>query len=478
MSANGLFPQELLKWPPEQDNGLDQKHLQDTAQILENTLKKFGIVAQVVQIIPGPTVTLYEVLPAEGVAVNRIAAREADLKQALAVSAIRVVAPIPGKSVVGVEVPNPKPVLVKLREILAFEKFEPGAYTLPFALGKDIPGKPVVVDLQKMPHLLIVGAATSGKSTCIANLLLTLLYRLTPAQLRLILIDPTRAYLSLYSDIPHLLSPPILDRMGAVRAIKWLVSELERRLNTLSDSGAKNIESYNQEPERLGVAPMPYIVVVVDELADLMVADPRVKIEDAITRLARMSSAVGIHLVLASQRPSMDVITGLFKANIPARIAFRTTSDFDSRAVIDSKDASCLLGNGDLLLSTPNSSPLRRIQGAHVDSEEIRRVADFLKSQMKPEYVDMEMESEKTKDSSAPESHKSRHVSEVPKRGDSNARDVDSKLYKEAKQFVIGQRKAWVWMLENKFGITRRQAEKIIEILKTEGIYGGDGERR
>lgn len=220
MTANGLFPLDLLKWPPELDVGLDQKHLQDTAQILENTLKKFGIAAQVVQIVPGPTVTLYEVLPAEGVAVNRIAAREADLRQALAAGAIRVVAPIPGKSVVGIEVPNPKPVLVKLREILASEKFTPGAYTLPFALGKDVSWKPVVVDLQKMPHLLIVGAAKTGKSICIANLLLTLLYRLTPAQLRLILIDPMRSSLSLFADIPHLLAPQILDTKGAVRAIK------------------------------------------------------------------------------------------------------------------------------------------------------------------------------------------------------------------------------------------------------------------
>ena len=326
-------PLELLKWPPDTDIGQDQKVLQNAGQILENTLKNFGIDAQVTQIVPGPTVTLYEVLPAAGVAVNRIAAREADLKLALAANALRIVAPIPGKSVVGVEVPNPKPALVKIRELLAFEKFTPGSFTLPFALGKDILGKSVIVDLQKMPHVLIAGATGSGKSICVANLLITLLYRMTPAQLRLILIDPKRVELSVFGEIPHLLAPPILDAKDALRAFKWLTTEMESRLNTLSDSGAKKIESYNLEQERLGLAPMPYIVLVVDELADLMLADHR-SVEDAITRLAQLSRAVGIHLVLATQRPSVDVITGLIKANMPARIGFKVSSQFDSQTIL------------------------------------------------------------------------------------------------------------------------------------------------
>lgn len=455
-------PLELLKWPPEQEGGVDQKQLQSAGQILEDTLKNFGIDAQVTQIVPGPTVTLYEVLPAPGVAVSRIAAREADLKLALAANSLRIMAPIPGKSVVGVEVPNPNPQIVKIRELLAFEKFTPGSYALPFALGKDILGKSIIVDLQKMPHVLIAGATGSGKSVCVASLLLTLLYRLTPGQLRLILIDPKRVELSMFGDIPHLLSPPILESKNATRAFKWLMAEMESRYNILSESGSKNLESYNAEQEKLGMTRLPYIVLVVDELADLMLADGR-PVEDAITRLAQMSRAVGIHLVLATQRPSVDVITGLIKANMPARIAFQVASQFDARTILDAKGAESLLGRGDMLYLSPNASSPIRLQGAYVDEEEIRRVVDFIRSQMKPLYVDFD---------ATPEGMLLAVDGSVASAIAENAEPVDPQLYEAAKRFIIQIRKGSTSMIQKKFKIGFNKAQKIMEMLERDGIVG------
>ncbi len=458
-----LPPLELLKWPPEtasESRVDDERQLQATAQILENTMKNFGIDAQVTNIVPGPTVTLYEVLPAVGVQVGKIAAREAELKMALAAISIRILAPIPGKSVVGVEVPNPKPQLVKIRELLALANFSPGACTLPFALGKDILSKPVVVDLQKMPHVLIAGATGSGKSVCIASLLITLLCRLTPAQLRLILIDPKRVELSLYSDIPHLLHPPILDAKLAAESFKWLQVEMESRYNLLQDSGQKNIEGYNAEQARLGMSPMPYIVLVVDELADLILTERRT-VESAITRLSQMSRAVGIHLVLATQRPSVDVITGLIKANMPSRIAFQVISQVDSRTILDAKGADELMGRGDMLYLAPGALKPVRLQGAFVDEEEIHRIVDFIRGQMRPMYVDFE---------SVPE-----NLMAAVGAGSGGGLDtdvIDPKLYEEAKRFIIQIRKGSTAMLQKKFRVGFNRAQRMIEMMEKDGIVG------
>ncbi|MBI4179237.1 DNA translocase FtsK [bacterium] len=457
-----LPPLELLKWPQDQDGDLDQKSLQNAGQILEDTLKNFGIDAQVVQIVPGPTVTLYEVLPAPGVSVSRIAAREADLKLALAADSVRIEAPIPGKSVVGVEVPTAKPKIVKLRELLAFEKFTEGSFILPFALGKNIHGKPVIIDLQKMPHILIAGATGSGKSICIGSLLLTLLFRLTPANLRLILIDPKRVELSMFSEIPHLLSQPILDAKGAARAFKWLMIEMESRYNILSDSGSKNLESYNAEQVKLGMVPMPYIVLVVDELADLMLVAPR-ETEGAITRLSQMSRAVGIHLVLATQRPSVDVITGLIKANMPARIAFQVASQFDARTILDAKGAETLLGRGDMLFLSPTAPKPVRLQGAYVDEEEIRRAVDFIRNQMKPAYVDFD---------EIPEGMMPSLDAATTQAVADGAEDIDPQLYEAAKRFTIDIRKGSVSMLQRKFKVGFNRAAKIIDMLEKDGVVG------
>lgn len=454
-----LPPLELLKWPVEQVGGVDQKALQATGKILEDTLKNFGIDAQVVQIIPGPTVTLYEVMPAAGVPVARIAAREADIKLSLAANSIRILAPIPGKSVVGVEAPNPTPQVVKIRELLAFEKFSPGAYTLPFALGKDILGKPVMADLQKMPHVLIAGATGSGKSVCVAGLLITLLYRLNPEQLRLILIDPKRVELAMFSDLPHLLSPPILDAKTSTEAFQWLLGEMERRYTLLSESGSKNLEGYNTERVKNGKTIMPYIVLVVDELADLMLSAPR-ETESAITRLAQMARAVGIHLVLATQRPSVDVITGLIKANMPARIAFQVASQFDSRTILDTKGAEALLGRGDMLYLSPSASNSIRLQGAYVDEEEIRRVVDFLRNQLTPVYVDLE-EYTDNPDGAGGATF-----------GGGDGEDIDPQLYEAAKQFTIKIRKGSISRLQKTFQIGFNKAVQIMDMMEKDGIVG------
>ena len=457
-----LPPLELLKWPPEQDGGHDQKQLQHMGQILEDTLKNFGINAQVVQIVPGPTVTLYEVLPAAGVPVSKIAAREADVKLALAANSIRIVAPIPGKSVVGVEVPNPKAQVVKIRELLALEKFSPGSYRLPFVLGKDILGKPVMGDLQKMPHVLIAGATGSGKSVCVSSLLITLLYQMTPEQLRLILIDPKRVELSMFTDVPHLLAPPILDAKGSTRAFKWLLVEMDSRYNILTDSGTKSLEGYNDEQKKLGLPIMPYIVLVVDELADLMLSAPK-ETEGSITRLAQMSRAVGIHLVLATQRPSVDVITGLIKANMPARIAFQVASQFDSRTILDGKGAESLLGRGDMLYLPPGAPKPIRLQGALVDEEEIRRVVDYVRGQMKPRYVDLD---------SVPENLMLQVDGITSKAIADSVEEIDAQLYEDAKRFIIEIRKGSTSMLQRKFRIGFNRATKIIDMLERDGVVG------
>lgn len=385
-----LPPLATLKISPQAMGGsrASEKELRSTAQLIEQTLATFDIPARVESWIPGPTVTLYEVKIARGVKVNRVTALSDDLALALAAQTVRVLAPIPGKSLIGIEVPNERRSTVTLGDVLVGAPIT-DASPLSLGIGKDVGGERIVLDLAGMPHLLIAGSTGTGKSVCINAILMSLIMRATPAEVRLILIDPKRIELSLYNGVPHLYVPVVTEAKEAASALAWAVSEMESRLRRLQKAGARNIGTYNalvhegKAPE--GAEPMPYIVIVIDELADLMMVAAR-EVEDSICRLAQLARAAGIHLVVATQRPSTDIITGLIKTNITHRIAFMVGSSIDSRVILDQTGAERLVGLGDMLLSTPALAKPKRIQGAFVTEEEISAVVEHLKEQAEPDY--------------------------------------------------------------------------------------------
>jgi len=364
------------------------KELKSTAAVIESTLATFDIPSRVETWIAGPTVTLFEVKIAKGVKVNRVTALSDDLALALATATVRVLAPIPGKSLIGIEVPNEHRTTVTLGDVLA-GSHAPETSPLMLGIGKDVGGESIVPDLAGMPHLLIAGSTGTGKSVCINSLLTSVIMRSTPDEVRIILIDPKRIELSLYNGIPHLYVPVVTEAKEAASALAWAVSEMEARLRRLQKAGARNIAMYNvaardgKLPE--GMEPMPYLMIVIDELADLMMVAAR-EVEDSICRLAQLARAAGIHLVVATQRPSTDIITGLIKTNITNRIAFAVSSGIDSRVILDQTGAEKLVGMGDMLLSTPALSKPKRIQGAYVSEDEINSVVEFLKKQGEPEY--------------------------------------------------------------------------------------------
>jgi len=444
---------DLLDRHETKRQAIDEKELLELSRVLERTLADFDVEGKVSEVHPGPVITLFEFEPAPGMKVSQILNRQDDLALALKAQRIRIVAPIPGKAAVGIEIPNRVKATVSLREILASPAFQDSADALPLALGKDVAGVPFATSLERMPHLLIAGATGSGKSVCINTLIMSLLYTKTPAELRFILIDPKMLELTPFNGIPHLRMPVVTDPKKAAQALRFSVKEMERRYQMLAKHGARNIEGYNRlnlTPAQTEEPKLPYLVVVVDELADLMALLPT-EIEEPIQRLAQMARAVGIHLILATQRPSVDVITGMIKANFPSRIAFQVASRTDSRVILDMNGAESLLGHGDSLYLPAGKPEPYRIHGAFVSGEEIERVVGFLKSQGRPVV----------QDDSALEQVRI-----------SDADDSDDELYEEAMRLVVLHQQASTSMLQRRLKVGYSRAARLLDLLEERGVVG------
>ncbi|WP_083789058.1 FtsK/SpoIIIE family DNA translocase [Caldicellulosiruptor acetigenus] len=384
-SSQYLYPPIDYLKKPNDNLQVSRKDINENIRKLEETLKNFGIEAQVTEVNVGPTITRYELQPGQGVKVSRIVNLSDDIALALAAPSVRIEAPIPNKSAIGIEIPNREPKPVYIRELIESPDFYTLQYKIPFAIGKDVAGSPVIADITKMPHLLIAGATGSGKSVCINSLIISILYRCVPDEVKLILIDLKVVELSLYNGIPHLLIPVVTDAKKAANALAWAVQEMTNRYKLFAAAGVRDIVGYNKWCEENGQEKLPYIVIIIDELADLMMVSPA-EVEDSICRLAQMARAAGMHLVVATQRPSVDVITGLIKANIPSRIAFAVSSQVDSRTILDQAGAEKLLGRGDMLYLPIGLAKPLRVQGAYVSESEVEKVVEFLKQNFNIEY--------------------------------------------------------------------------------------------
>lgn len=430
--------------------------IKGNAETIKDMLFNFGIEVEMGEVRVGPTVTQYSLKPAKGIKLTRITALSNDLSLALAAHPIRIEAPIPGKSLVGIEVPNQKVAMVTLRELLESKEFGERPNSMHVALGKDVAGKVWFADLSKMPHLLIAGATGSGKTVCINTLILSLLYQNTPDTLRFIMIDPKRVELTLYNGIPHLLTPVITDPVKTVNALRWVIGEMERRFEVLAASGRRDIQSYNKGG---GSEPMPYIVFVVDELADLMAASAP-EVEAGIIRIAQMARAVGIHLVVATQRPSVDIITGLMKANIPARVAFSVASVIDSRTILDCPGAEKLLGRGDMLFLTAELTKPKRLQGAFVSEEEMKNVVDYLKGDELPSYNEAIVN----------RGSGGGNVGTLNMFGGPS--DEQDALFEEAKKIVVESGKASATLIQRRLRVGYARAARLLDELEEAGIVG------
>lgn len=439
---------QLLNIPPKKEDE-DQSELEAQREQLETTLKNFHVDAKVSQITKGPSVTRFEVQPAPGVKVTKVTNLTDDIKMALAAKDLRMEAPIPGKNAIGIEVPNPTSAPVFLREILRRDVFKNHQSPLSVAMGLDIGGNPVIADLQNMPHGLIAGATGSGKSVCINSILLSLLYKSSPEECKWMLIDPKMVELASYREVPHLITPVINDAKEATGALKWAVQEMEDRYERLAREGVRDMKKYNERMEKQGrpADKMPYLVIVIDELADLMMVSPQ-DVEDAICRIAQKARACGMHLLVATQRPSVDVITGLIKANIPTRIAFSVSSQVDSRTILDGGGAERLIGKGDMLFYPNGASKPTRVQGTFVTDEEIDAVTDFVKEQKKPVYQFQKEELQK---------HLEKEEHQDP-------------LYDNACEFVIDQKQASASQLQRRFSLGYNRAAKLIDTMENRGI--------
>ena len=495
-----LPPLTLLDHVERKDTRIKRENLIANSRILEKKLSDFGVEGKVTEVKPGPVIPMYELEPAPGVKINKITNLSDDLALALRAPSIRIIAPIPGKGAVGIEIPNQERESVRLRNVLDNASFKESPCRLPIALGEDIVGAPVITDLIRMPHLLIAGTTGSGKSVSLNAMICSILFKTPPDEAKFLMIDPKRLQLSGYEGIPHLLPPVVVDPKKAALVLRWAVEEMERRYRIISKVGVKSIEAYNQfhdgqpfvpetakpaddrkkeggQPaasaeETSPAAPgakqgaqdgqekkaplpgrLPYIIIIIDELADLMMVAQR-NVEESLARLAHMARAAGIHLILATQRPSVDVITGIIKANFPTRISFKVSSKVDSRTILDQLGAEKLLGDGDMLFIPPGSSALTRIHGAYVSDREIERIVDFVKKQGKPAYDESIAEYEpKTADE------------------DKSEEDFDEK-YDEAVELVTDLGQASISLVQRYMKIGYNRAARIIERMEAEGIVG------
>ncbi|MDO9084553.1 MAG: DNA translocase FtsK 4TM domain-containing protein [Humidesulfovibrio sp.] len=465
---------ELLREAPPQLTVADPKILQAKARQLTACLADFNIQGEIQQVLPGPVVTMFEFKPAPGVKISTIAARNDDIALSLKALAVRIEAPIPGKDSIGVEIPNEKRQTVSLREVIESPVFAMARSPLTLALGKDIQGAPQIADLASMPHLLVAGATGAGKSVCLNGFLVSILFKATPEQVKLLLIDPKRIELAIYSDLPHLVHPVVTDMALAKSALEWAMCEMDSRYETLARLGVRNIESFNQKLLELGdkrpedladLAPLPYIVIVIDELADLMMTSAK-DVEICIVRLAQLARAAGIHMILATQRPSVDVVTGLIKANFPTRISFQVTSRHDSRTILDTVGAERLLGKGDMLYKS-GGAKLRRLHGAYVDEAEIEAVVAHWKARQPQQFALDFSEWRKESDGGA---------GGLLPGGEGGA--ADDPMYAEAVEFVTSQGRASISLIQRRFRIGFNRAARYIEQMEADGLLGGaDGSK-
>lgn len=450
-----LPPLSLLSDPPLMTGGMTQKELITQSHILQKKLQDFGVEGRVTQVHPGPVITMFEFEPAPGVKLTKITSLSDDLALGMRALSVRIVAPLPGKPTVGIEIPNHKREAVFLKEVLSSPTHNRMTSNLKLALGKDIFGNPFSADLSKMPHLLIAGATGSGKSVGLNAMVLSILFSSTPAEVKLLMIDPKMLEFTLYDGIPHLITPVIVRPKAAAAALKKMVAEMQRRYELLSEKGVRNIESFNKlaaQSEDMDF--LPYIIVFIDELADLMMVASR-DVEDSVARLAQMARAAGIHLVLATQRPSVDVLTGLIKANFPARIAFNVSSKTDSRTILDANGAEKLLGKGDMLYLSAGTGKLTRIHGAYIAEDEVKKVVAFIKTQSQPYYESAFSEGESSE----------KNVS------NEDAEERDDR-YEDARELVISTRQASASFLQRRMRVGYPRAARMIEMMEEDGLIG------
>jgi DNA segregation ATPase FtsK/SpoIIIE, S-DNA-T family len=438
---------------------VDSGDIESNVAIIQKSLADFGIEVEMGEVNVGPTVTQYTLRPAVGVKLSQIASLQNDLALALSAQSIRMELPIPGKALVGIEVPNKTTAMVRLREVMQTSDFVNHKSKLAISLGRDVAGRPMIADLAKMPHMLIAGATGTGKSVAINSLFISLLYRNTPQDIKFIVVDPKRVELNMYNGIPHLLTPAITEPDKAVNALKWAVAEMERRYKLLAEAGNRNIADYNAATE----LKLPYIVIIVDELADLMAVSQN-DVEATIVRLAQMARAVGIHLVLATQSPRVDVITGLIKANITSRVAFAVASQIDSRTILDMSGAEKLLGNGDMLFTSAEFNKPRRVQGAYLGEQEVRKVVDFFKNQAGAVIYNEDV------------IEKPKRGLGLPGMGGGDGGDDDDDLYEAAKEEVTRAGKASASLLQRRLRVGYARAARLLDILEERNVIGpGDG---
>ncbi len=448
-----LPPLKFLVDPPKRQAHINESEIDQKISDLLDKLRRFKIDGDVVRTYTGPVVTTFEFKPAPHIKVSKILTLQDDLAMALKAKTIRIQAPVPGKDVIGIEVPNKKIETIYLKEILESDIFKNSSSPLTIALGKDIVGNPFVTDLKKLPHLLIAGTTGSGKSVGINAMLLSLLYRNSPDTLKLLMIDPKMLEFSIYNDIPHLLTPVITKPKHAIIALSNMVNEMERRYKILSQSKTKNIENYNEKMKKIGGTQVPYIVVIIDELADLMMTSGK-EVEFYISRLAQMARASGIHLLVATQRPSVDVVTGLIKANLPSRISFKVGQKIDSKVILDTGGADSLLGRGDMLFTPPGSSGLIRLHAPYASEDEIEKVVEYLKKQRPVEYDDNFL-----------------------KESENNLANIDSaigedidELFEDARNIVLNEKKCSISYIQRRLQIGYNRAARIVEELEATGI--------